>query len=278
MKRTLSMILAAFLLASAVTSCGNTEPKETENTETKAVETIVSETTASETASSDTPAPSLSYDADTVTENGIAKCHIVVFDGADALEQYASEELVYHIKLISGADVSVTNTVQEDSLPIIIATPDSYPELEELFPEDLAWLRDTGDGAKVRWCSDGFSIRQFNGKIYIFGVNAKGALNGVYDFIEDNMGVLWTRASNISYGLIYDEMPTITLSAVNYREKSPFDIRGWALPLGDSFETEVTNARNKLNCANGGGISQLGYHYFSAGHNIQELILSSPHM
>ena len=67
-----------------------------------------------------------------------------------------------------GADVTVTNAAQSDSLPIIIATPDSLPELETLFPEDLAWLRAVGKvGDMERWGEDGFAIRQHDGKIYI---------------------------------------------------------------------------------------------------------------
>ena len=42
------------------------------------------------------------------------------------------------------------------------------------------------------------------------------------------MGVLWTRADE-EVGLVYDEMPTITASKVDNREKSPFAVRGWHL-------------------------------------------------
>ena len=48
MKRTLSMILAALLLASSMTACGSGEVKET-SAETKALETSVTETAAAET-------------------------------------------------------------------------------------------------------------------------------------------------------------------------------------------------------------------------------------
>ena len=61
MKRTLSLILAALLLASSLASCGGTESKETEG-ETKAVETSAPET-------EEIPAD---FDPTLLTENGVA--------------------------------------------------------------------------------------------------------------------------------------------------------------------------------------------------------------
>jgi hypothetical protein len=263
MKRTLSLILAALLLASSVISCGKTEPKETEAPETKKVETISPatdpvETTAPETTPAETSA--LAYDPSLITENGVAKAHIVLSDAASADEKTAADELAYHIKLVSGgAEVAITNAAQEDSLPIIIATPDSLPELETLFPEDLAWLRDTGTaGEKNRFGSDGFAVRQKDGKLYIFGATHEGALNGVYDFIEDNLGVLWIKTTDD--GIIYDEMPTITATKADYREKAPFIVRyGFGSQLLDQRNKHDTEARIHGAC-----------------HNVKWLLTTSP--
>ena len=232
MKRTLSLILAV-LLVSTFVSCGKTEPSETNAPETKAPETQAIETNAPATDPVATdapetaaPAPEYAYDTSLVTENGIAKAHIVLSDTASDNEKTAATELAYHIKLVSGADMTVTNAAQDDSLPIIIATPDSMPELETLFPEDLAWLRtleeDNGAGDTRNWSPYGFAIRAHEGKIYIFGAHGIGAMNGVYDFIEENLDVIWVGATDA--GIIYDEMPTITVVKTDYREKSPFSI------------------------------------------------------
>ena len=263
MKRIWSLILAALLLASSTTACGSTvgdnDPQETKS------ETDVPETKVVETAEppAETDAPSQSYDASLVTENGIAKAHIVLFEGASDKEKAAAEELVYHIRLVSGAEVPVSNEVLEDSLPIIIATPDSLPALEELFPEDLAWLRTVGKvGDMERYGDDGFAVRQLDGKIYIFGANPYGALNGTYDFIEENLDLIWIRGDES--GIIYDEMPTIQVIKADYREKSPFQIR-WHHTANTATETLVT--RNKYNTFTRpyGGI-----------HNVKWLVTSSP--
>ena len=140
MKRMLSLILAALLLASTLTACGETTVKET-SAETKVPATQAPATDAPATNAPETDAPEASYSYDTslITENGMAKAHIVLPDGASADEQTAANELALHIKLVSGgAEVAVVNAAQTDSLPIIIGTPDTVPELEALFPEDIA--------------------------------------------------------------------------------------------------------------------------------------------
>ncbi len=283
MKKTLSLILAALLLASSLAACGKTEPKETEKNENNAVETKAPETDAPETSTPETEAPTPAYATDRITENGAATAHIVVAEGADSLLGYAAEELVNHIKLVSGADVTVTNEAQSDSLPIIIATPDTNPELETLFADDLAWLRDLGNPAEdVRFGDDGFAIRAHEGKLYIFGVTPRGALNGVYDFIEENMGVLWTRADE-DLGTVYEEQATVTVTKTDYREKSPFQIRSWTL-AGHSLKTETMLSRNKLNYFAGhpGEIGSaksyatVGMMPFVTNHNIVWWITNSP--
>ncbi len=226
MKRTLSLILAALLLASSMTACGDGETNETKKSETQAVETDAPDTNPPATEAPETESPAPSYDTSLITENGIAKAHIVLPEGASDIEKTAADELALHVKLVSGADIAVTDTAAEDSLPIIIATPDSLPELETLFPEDLAWLRITEEqsenGRSKFYGDDGFAIRTHNGRIYIFGTNAVGSLNGTYDFIEENLDVIWVGATDA--GIIYDEMPTISVLKTDYREKSPFTI------------------------------------------------------
>ncbi len=219
-----------------------------------------------------------------VTENGTAKAHIVISAAASPLEQYAARELAAHVKLVSGAEVSIVNTVGADSLPILIGTPDSVPALATLFPDDLAWLRDIGDGAKVRWGDDGFAIRLMNGKLYLFGATPRGALNGVYDFIENNLGVLWTRADEAK-GTVYDAMPTIAVKKADCREKSPFRLRGWTLAGHGSHACDVMLSRNKLNAVTGSPwnsteslveMSAVGITPFLSNHNIKWWIQNSP--
>ncbi len=277
MKRTISLILAALLMASAVVSCGKTEPSETKASETSPVETSVPETNVSETEEI-TP----SFPTDKLTENGTALSSVVISANASDLEKTAAEDLVYHIKkvsgaeisiieaTVSGADVSMVNTPSDDCLSIVIGTPDTVPQLAKLFPEDIEWLSTLSEEDGRRWGNDGFAIRQKDGVIYIFGMNAKGAMNGTYDFIEENLGVIWTSAYE-DVGLIYEEMPTIEITSVDYREKSPFVTRTWSLAGYKDLEDTRTNTlmnRNKMTASP-------FTHYF-AGHNLKRFVLDSP--
>ncbi len=269
MKRILSLLLAALLLSSSLTACGG------ETAETgRAEETSAPETDLTAAAS------------DLVAENGEARAHIVLGASAGDLEKRAAEELVYHVQKVSGAEIAVTDTAVSDSLPIVIGTPESVPELETLFPEDLAWLRETEDAEGKTWGDDGFAIRTREGKVYIFGATPRGALNGVYDFIEENMGVLWTRADE-EIGLVYEEMPTIPLVKTDYREKSPFRVRGWTLGMEGvhAYETEVMLSRNKMNASmtrttNGIEVwreqNAIGIEPFISNHNIKWWVTESP--
>ncbi|MBO4798160.1 MAG: DUF4838 domain-containing protein, partial [Candidatus Methanomethylophilaceae archaeon] len=153
---------------------------------------------------------------------------------------------------------------------LIVCSPASLPALAELFPEDLAWLADIGDpDAGARWGSDGFAIRTLGKDIYIFGNVTRGTLNGVYDWIEENLGVLWLRADE-ELGLLYDEQPEVTILKTDYREKSPFFIRGWAHSRA-TWETSVMWSRNKLNWLE-------AYPYFTCpvGGYLKSLLTDSP--
>jgi len=132
----------------------------------------------------------------------------------------------------------------EERLQIVLGTPDSYPVLSSLFPADLAYLA----------TSDGFAIRKVDQRIYIFGTEMKGVLNGAYDFLEENAGVLWTRSSTTDLGTLYDPSETIKITKFDYREKSPFDLRGFNFigygANGEYHEdpgTEAMAASNKIN-------------------------------
>jgi hypothetical protein len=154
---------------------------------------------------------------------------------------------------------------------IHLGTPASYPELAQLFAADLAALQG----------SDGFAVRQRGNDVYILAAEPGGVLNGVYDFLEKNTGILWTRSTSI--GTVYEEQPTITIGAFNYSERSPFGLRGWHLTgLGASGEyhsdpgSEQMMARNKLNSklAEFENMplwqehSKMGIKPFNIGHNL----------
>ncbi|MBO4797496.1 MAG: DUF4838 domain-containing protein, partial [Candidatus Methanomethylophilaceae archaeon] len=157
---------------------------------------------------------------------------------------------------------------------IILATPAILPAVAEMFADDIAWLADLGSKETGKWGSDGFAIRQSGDDIYVIGNTSKGAMNGVYDLIEDNLGVLWIRADEEN-GLIYDELEEAAITKIDYREKSPFAIRG--CQFGGDYATGLMMTRNKCNTRFGLGFyTKFGGEPFTAGHTTLELLLTSP--
>ena len=287
MQRFLSLLLATILLLFALISCGEAatpggiSPQGTdaasESPAGPASQPATEPVTEPDTdlfAGSDPLPADLSVPANIKTGDGSVLGTIVVPAGAEDLLAYAGQELAYHVKKVTGSDLPVVSRTGEGYGSFIIATPDSLPAVSEMFSDDLSWLADLGTKETGKWAPDGFAIRLVGGNVWILGNTARGALNGVYDLIEDNLGVLWVRADE-SKGLIFREMPEATISRVDYREKSPFLMRGWLL-CGVTGEptNQILFSRNKLNAMNadpGHGMDYAGF-----GHTIKWLLTSSP--
>ena len=198
----------------------------------------------------------------------------IVLPGAakeDAVLAFAAQDLQYHLKLVLGADFAIVSRPGEGYGSIILATPDSLPAVTEMFADDIAWLADLGSKETGRWGKDGFAIRQVGDDIWIIGNVAKGAMNCVYDLIEDNLGVLWYRADETK-GLVYDELEEATVAKVDYREKSPFSARGCL--YGGEYTNGLLLTRNKSNTRVGS--PEFGGEPWGAGHTIFSLLLNSP--
>ena len=203
-----------------------------------------------------------------LTIDGAANAEIYVAESANSLVQLAQTELQKFVKKISGADLPAISKHNSKGLEIVLATPDTVPEIKELFADDLEWIGDT----------DGFAVRTLDNKIYIMANEGRGVLNGVYDFLEENAGILWTRGVD-ELGTLYTETPTINIVKADYREKSPFYIRGWnACGQGATGQHHIDVAtrwfegRNKLNARVGtmgteiGNIELDGKKYTTNGH------------
>ena len=176
------------------------------------------ETTTSKTTSSPLSTPTSDPQSSQLflTENGEPRAEIYLGEGSNAIDDTALKEMQDTVAMISGATLPRAEALKDEGLQIVLATPDTLPEISTLFADDLAWIGD----------SDGFAIRQIDNKVYIFGSQSKGMLNGVYDFLEENCGILWTRGVE-ELGTLYTEQPTLTVTNCDYREKSPFAFRGW---------------------------------------------------
>ena len=280
MKRFLILLLALILSLGTLVSCGAADPSdvpgssEGNSSGNEASQTLEPITEVPDTADpfegADPLPADLAIPEAVKSADGTVIGTIVLPAGSDATETTAAEELRYHIQKVTGADLPVVGRPGEDYGSLIVCSPASLPAIAELFPDDLAWLADTGDPeAGARWGSDGFAIRTLGKDIYIFGNVTRGTLNGAYDWIEENLGVLWVRADE-ELGLLYDEQPEVTVSKTDYREKSPFEIRGW-MPTWSPADTRKMWSRNKLNF-----FSECPLYDIQMYQEVKYLITSSP--
>ncbi|MBO4797497.1 MAG: hypothetical protein J5494_01815, partial [Candidatus Methanomethylophilaceae archaeon] len=281
MKAFFSILLALLMLLPLLVSCGEAPQSAPSSSEETSGSSSASEPATEEPIEPNTdpcegadPLPEeLSIPECLKTKDGAVLGTIVLPKGAqeDAILNTAAQELQYHLKKVLGADFALVSRPGEGYGSIILATPAILPAVAEMFADDIAWLADLGSKETGKWGSDGFAIRQSGDDIYVIGNTSKGAMNGVYDLIEENLGVLWFRADE-SIGLIYDAMEEASLTKVDYREKSPFEYRGFH--FGAEWNNTLMISRNKANTT--GYSEKLGTKDLGAHHSIFNLLTSSP--
>ncbi len=132
-----------------------------------------------------------------LTENGMPRAVVVVPAAPEQLESKAVEELVEHIKLISGAELPRTTETDGhgELLPIRIGSA-ADATLDEA-------VRAAGDNRSA------FALSVNQAGIAIRGLSDEGTLFGVYELLEQ-LGVRWYIPGDL--GRIVPEIATIELA------------------------------------------------------------------
>ena len=194
-----------------------------------------------------------------LVEGGKSTYTIVVSRDASPSEKHAAQELQEFVREISSAELPISQTLS--SKAIILG---DGPALRALNIDiDFEGLGD-----------EGFTIRTVGPHLVIAGGRQRGAMYGVYTFLEEVLGCRW-YSSKVSY---IPKNPTITVPKLNLTRKPDFDYRD--LWYWDSFDPDWA-ARNKLNGnsprldeARGGKITYAGY--FS--HSFCLLVPNDPYL
>ena len=272
MKSLLALFLSLVMLLPLLVSCGEAAAGEVPSGSEPATEPVREPETDPFEGADPLPAD-LSVPSCLKTKDGSVLGTIVLPKAAedDAILRNAAEELQYHLKKVLNADFAVVSRPGEGYGSVILATPDTLPAISEMFADDLVWLSDLGTKETGKWGSDGFAIRRYEDDIYVIGNLSKGTLNGVYDLIEENLGVLWIRADEEN-GLIFDELEEAVIEKVDYREKSPFALRGFL--SNPDYANILMTARNKCNHIS--NYPNLGMRLQGWGHSTKTLLTSSP--
>jgi hypothetical protein len=123
--------------------------------------------------------PWLARGAVTIADRGQSPYRILIATNALPSERYAAEELQRYLERISGA-----------KLPI--ATDEARATSHEILLGDNAHLRRFG--VKIdfpRLGTDGFTLRTDGNRLVIAGGKPRGTLYGVYELLEEKLGVRW---------------------------------------------------------------------------------------
>lgn len=110
---------------------------------------------------------------------------------------------------------------------------------EKLFPDDIKFLEG----------SEGFAVREKDGKLYLFGAKPCGNSFAVYDFLEKNTDIIWPSMAE-GCDRVFTPVKAVPLKVVNYREKPTFEQRVCQVNNGEYYNhprTESYSLRLKVN-------------------------------
>ena len=156
----------------------------------------------------------------------IAKAVIITAGNPTITEKYAAEKLKYYLDKIIGGNVSVLSDSNHNEYEIIVGSTNRSNDDFSTSP----------DGSYI--------IKSDTNQIFINGAGNKGAINGVYAFLEKYCGCHWYEADVI----VIPENNNLTV---------PSDIDLSYTPFFEYSETDTTSARDpEFSVANGltGGI------------------------
>ena len=110
---------------------------------------------------------------------------------------HAAEELKRWLDTLTGADFPIVDRPGTAKTRIFVGANFARAH----YAADLATL---GAGEAL----DGFAIRAGDHAIFIFGATAKGTLNGVYAFLENNSDLIWAHGFS-DIGTVYTVNPNL---------------------------------------------------------------------
>lgn len=150
----------------------------------------------------------------------------------------AAEELRHWIQAITGTKLQIRDkaTNKKNTKIFIGKRVREIAGKPYLFGDDLAYLSD----------SDGFAIRNIDNKLYVFGTEGKGALNGVYALLENNTDIIWPRP-HPDLNAVFSEKKDLDFVWGDHRERPASRSRGW-----NGYRDLEWMARNKCNGFYGG--------------------------
>ncbi|MBQ6599521.1 MAG: DUF4838 domain-containing protein [Lentisphaeria bacterium] len=194
----------------------------------------------------------------TLAQNGKTDYKIVIAEKSAKQVKFAAEELSSFLKQMTGAEFPVvTDRTAKGKYEIVLGETNRNAEIPaELKPA----------------VHEGFTLLVQGKSIQIRGKIARGTLYGVYDFLDEKLGVRF-----LSFDCTYvPKKPTLKISLASYKYDPPYDYRN-IISTNDPGDSErLFMVRQRLNSCWGsvplgekiGGLKHLG----GFVHNLHKLM------
>lgn len=155
-----------------------------------------------------------------LVEDGRPRAIIVLPAEAHEFEQLAADELVAHVKTMSGATLAIVTAGQDDAEPgttrILLGKAAAAVVGEQLLDQAIGSRRDSWS------CRDGFVIKVTQTVVAIRGVRQTGTLYGVYALL-DQLGCRWFWPGEL--GTVVPKRATIAVAPMQVVDSPTFDMR-----------------------------------------------------
>ena len=164
MKRSVAIILALIMTAAVFAGCDGSDVT---------TDSVTAEMTGPDT---ETDVPE-AKPAGLINVGGapISEFTVVVPDEAGSRLAAAADDLVRLVKLAAGCTLPTASSPVKDGHSIILGTT----------PADTDNVR----SARAEVKNDGYALLQEGGNLYITGISEAGTANGVYDFLQNYLGL-----------------------------------------------------------------------------------------
>lgn len=163
---------------------------------------------------------------------GVSDYQVVVADGADEQVRAAADELVVHLAKITGVTLPIVTDAGALSAKAIHVGGNRY-------------LPDLGVHADMKSLdAEGFRIRTVGSHLLILGAGRRGVLNGVWDFLERDLGCRWFTPTLT----VTPHRPTLTIGRIDRSYVPPFEMRAIWIHNAEQ-EGPLWPARMRLNCS-----------------------------
>ena len=181
MKKITVLLLILFMIMPLASACGSKDTAPAVTAEQTGAKTAEQTAALPDTQAQETQAPETAAEEHTTpAELKIGKTPLSDFSVVTAKEpasavKNAAADLVRLVKFASGITLPLCDDETKPAHAIILG--------------ETAFDNDKIISGRAQVKDDGYALIEDNGDLYIFGVIARGTANGVYDFLQDYLGV-----------------------------------------------------------------------------------------